>query len=95
MHGCQDPGTVDTVLYVTVRRELLVGEVEEAVAVNARLHQAVGVLAEAWVHFRKPVGHVVGVTCGVVGVGLQHAQVSEEPDGHGRVVGERVNWKHN
>lgn len=70
---------MDSVVYVAVELELLIGHVLDTAAIHSGLDQAVGVLTETRVHLHKPVSHVVWVTCGVVGVSLQHTQVSQKP----------------
>lgn len=67
---------MDPIVYVTVRLQLLVCDVNDIVPIDPRLNEAVGVLAEPRVYAAQPVCEVIGVTCGVVGVGFQHAELS-------------------
>lgn len=72
---------MDSVHDLTVVLKLLLGQTLDVVVIDSRLDQAVGVLTEMRVHLSQPVGHVVRIAGGVVGIGLQHAQVSQKSAG--------------
>ena len=61
---------MDSIVHSAVRLQLLVGNLDDVVAVHARLDHAIGILTETGVHVCQPVSKVIGVTHGVIGIGL-------------------------